>query len=215
MVEPTSPEQKVPDQGLPPLAPPTLPDAVQHPEVPSPEEIVRVYGPKVYNLARRILGSDADAEDVTQDVLLKVIESLHQFRGEAALGTWLHRITVNAALAYRKKRARQEETETTTSKEPLETFAEQRGHGKLSDTLTGRPEGEVLSQEAQQLIEKAIAELPENYRVVYVLADVEGLSNAEIAEILGLNVPGVKSRLHRARLMMRQKLQPYFEELNP
>lgn len=191
------------------------PESGTSPPVPSPEEIVRVYGPKVYNLARRILGSETDAEDVTQDVLLKVIESLHQFRGEAALGTWLHRITVNAALAYRKKRARQEETESTAHKEPLEEFPEQSGHGKRLSLGAGRPEGDVLSQEAQQLIEKAIAELPENYRVVYVLADVEGLSNAEIADILELNIPAVKSRLHRARLMMRQKLQPYFEELNP
>ncbi len=196
-------------------SPASPPESGTSPPVPTPEEIVRVYGPKVYNLARRILGSETDAEDVTQDVLLKVIESLHQFRGEAALGTWLHRITVNAALAYRKKRARQEETESTAHKEPLEEFPEQSGHGKRPSLGAGRPEGDVLSHEAQQLIEKAIAELPENYRVVYVLADVEGLSNAEIADILELNIPAVKSRLHRARLMMRQKLQPYFEELNP
>lgn len=213
MVEPVSPEQRpsngdkpVPDRPVQPVSAPPL-------ELPSPEEIVRVYGPKVYNLARRILGSETDAEDVTQDVLLKVMESLHQFRGEAALGTWLHRITVNAALAYRKKRARQAETESPTPKEPLEELTESGSPGKVVRAGGGSPEGDVLSQEAQEIIEKAIARLPENYRDVYVLADVEGLSNAEIAEILNLNVPGVKSRLHRARLMMREMLQPYFEEL--
>src|SRR5713226_6452317 len=77
----------------------------------TPERVFRDYAPRVYNLARRMLGNDADAEDVTQDVLLQVVRRLDTFRGESAFPTWLHRVTVNAALAHRKKRARRAEHE--------------------------------------------------------------------------------------------------------
>ena len=76
---------------------------------PTPEELLRDHAPRVYNLARRMLGNDADAEDVTQDVLLQVLRKLDTFRGESAFPTWLHRVTVNAALAHRRKRAVREE----------------------------------------------------------------------------------------------------------
>src|SRR5260370_23147173 len=75
----------------------------------TPELVFREYAPRIYNLARRMLGSDSDAEDVTQDVLLQVVRNLANFRGESALSTWLHRITVNAALAHRRQRAAREE----------------------------------------------------------------------------------------------------------
>lgn len=179
---------------------------------PSTEEIVREYAPRVYNLARRILGSESDAEDVTQDVLMTVLQKLPQFRGESALSTWLHRITVNAALAYRRKRARRSETEQQATSEPLTEFADTGSHAGPIRPWKGTPEADVLNRETQELIERAIAQLPESYRDVYVLADVEGLPNAEIADMLGLNVPGVKSKLHRARLMMRKALAPHFEE---
>src|SRR5579864_4181035 len=79
------------------------------PSAPDPEQVFREYGPRVYNLARRMLGNDADAEDVTQDVLLQVVRKLDTFRGDSAFPTWLHRVTVNAALANRRKRATREQ----------------------------------------------------------------------------------------------------------
>src|SRR5436305_5137392 len=88
---------------------------------PTPERVFREYGPRVYHLARRMLGNDADAEDVAQDVLLQVVRKLGTFRGESNLATWLHRVTVNAALALRRKRARREEHE---SHDPLNRFLE-------------------------------------------------------------------------------------------
>lgn len=180
---------------------------------PTPEEVIAAYGPKVYNLAYRMLGSAADAEDVTQDVLLTVVRKLHTFRGEAALGTWLHRVTVNACLAYRRKRAHRQQREVP---DPLlYDFADSGQHAGPVRRWAEPPDDRLEEQETQHLIEAAIAELPESYRDVYVLADVEGLPNADIAEILGLNVPGVKSRLHRARLMMRKALAPHFEETMP
>jgi len=175
----------------------------------TPERVFREFAPRVYHLARRMLGNDADAEDVTQDVLLQVVRKLDTFRGEAAFPTWLHRVTVNAALAHRRKRAGRESHEIH---DPLGHFDGDGLHGRPVKRWTMRPEQIVLAAEQKQVIERAIAELPEMYRDVYVLADTQQLPNAEIAELLGINLPAVKSRLHRARLMMRDTLAPHFEE---
>lgn len=175
----------------------------------TPERVFHDHAPRVYNLARRMLGNDADAEDVTQDVLLQVVRKLDTFRGEASFPTWLHRVTVNAALAHRKKRAQREDRE---SHNPLDYFLENGHHAHSIQPWSVAPDQQALDQETQQLIEKAIAALPEVYRDVYVLADVEGLPNHEIAELLELSVSAVKSRLHRARLLMRGALAPHFEE---
>src|SRR5437588_2898331 len=90
------------------------------------EQVFRDHAPRVYNLARRMLGNDADAEDVTQDVLLQVVRKLNTFRGESDISTWLHRVTVNAALAHRGKRARRQEHEIH---DPLDNFLENGHHG--------------------------------------------------------------------------------------
>lgn len=180
---------------------------------PTVEEILRDHAPRVYNVARRILGNDADAEDVAQEVLVQVLQKLHTFRGEASFPTWLHRIAVNAALAYRRKQAHREEHRVH---DPLEKVFEENGARRAPvRRWSAPPDEQALDGERQQVIEGAIARLPEGYREVFVLADVEGLPNVEVADILGLHVPGVKSRLHRARLMMRDSLAPYFEEVSP
>ncbi|MBM4067328.1 MAG: sigma-70 family RNA polymerase sigma factor [Planctomycetes bacterium] len=175
----------------------------------TPERVFHDYAPRVYNLARRMLGNDADAEDVTQDVLLQVVRKLDTFRGDSSFPTWLHRVTVNAALANRKKRALRQERE---AHDPLDHFLETGQHSNSIQPWSVAPDQQALDQETQQLIEKAIAGLPEVYRDVYVLADIEALPNNEIAELLELSVPAVKSRLHRARLLMREALAPHFEE---
>src|SRR5439155_4105701 len=172
------------------------------------ERVFRDYAPRVYNLARRMLGNDADAEDVTQDVLLQVVRKLDTFRGESAFPTWLHRVTVNAALANRRKRATRDQH---VVRDPLEYFL-QNGHAH-PPAWSVRPQQAALDRETHQLIETAIAQLPEIYRDVYVLADVEGLPNNEIADMLGLSVPAIKSRLHRARMLMRDALAPHFQEV--
>lgn len=155
-----------------------------------------------------MLGNDADAEDVTQDVLLQVIRKLDTFRGDAQLSTWLHRVTVNAALAYRQKRANRQKRESSeTVEDALEAVA---NSGPVTRWNIG-PDEPILAAEQAAVIERAIDDLPPIFRDVYVLADVEGLPNQEIAEILGLSVPAVKSRLHRARMHMRDSLAPHFE----
>jgi len=178
----------------------------------TPELVFREYVPRIYALARRMLGNDADAEDVTQDVLVQVVRKLNTFRGEAQLGTWLHRVTVNAALAHRAKRASRQKHETTEVEDTTFDAAVLTSPVKRWQTL---PEEPILTAEQAEIIEKAIQQLPEPYRDVYVLADVEHLSNAEIAERLGLSVAAVKSRLHRARLRMRAALASYFEQDPP
>ncbi len=178
------------------------------PETLTPELVFREYAPRIYNLARRMLGNDADAEDVTQEVLLQVVRKLETFRGESQIGTWLHRVTVNAALAHRQKRANRQKYEASEATDQLLSSAGPTGPIKRWNVSPDEP---VLAAEQTELIEKAIATLPEPFRDVYVLADVEGLPNAEIGEMLGLSVAAVKSRLHRARLRMRDALAPHFE----
>jgi RNA polymerase sigma-70 factor (ECF subfamily) len=176
---------------------------------PTAEQVFRDHAPRVYNLARRMLGNDADAEDVTQDVLLQVVRKLDTFRGDASLTTWLHRVTVNAALAHRRKRTTREHREVH---DPLEMFTENGYHVRSVRPWSVTPERQALRRETSELIEKSIRDLPELYRDVYVLADVEGLPNQDIGEMLGLSLAAVKSRLHRGRLLMRDALAPHFEE---
>lgn len=173
----------------------------------TPETVFRDYAPRVYNLARRMLGNDADAEDVTQDVLLQVVRKLNSFRGDSAFATWLHRVTVNAALAHRRRIARRPEVSAADS---LDQVTDPTRNLMPNRPLELRPEQAVMDKEAQELIELAIADLPEPFRDVYLLADVEELPNAEIAELLSLSVPAVKSRLHRARLALRDRLARHF-----
>ena len=178
------------------------------PEKLTPELVFREYAPRIYNLARRMLGNDADAEDVTQDVLLQVVRKLDTFRGDAQIATWLHRVTVNAALAHRQKRANRQRREGgDASEDALETAAPETAVKRWKEA----PDDPVLAAEQAAIIEKAINELPEQFRDVYLLADVEELPNAEIGEMLGLSVAAVKSRLHRARMRMRDLLAPHFE----
>src|SRR5947199_8782756 len=174
----------------------------------TPELVFREYAPRIYHIARRMLGNDADAEDVTQDVLLQVIRKLDTFRGDAQLTTWLHRVTVNAALAYRQKRANRQKRETNETAEDTLEAAPVGGPVKRWNVGPDEP---VLAAEQAEVIEQAIGELPGPFRDVYVLADVEGLPNSDIADMLGLSVPAVKSRLHRARLPMRDSLARHFE----
>lgn len=180
------------------------------PEKLTPELVFREYAPRIYNLARRMLGNDADAEDVTQDVLLQVVRKLDTFRGDAQISTWLHRVTVNAALAHRLKRANRQKHETG---DPADELLESAAPETAVKRWNVAPEDPVLAAEQQEVIERAIHELPEPFRDVYLLADVEGLPNADIGEMLGLSVAAVKSRLHRARMRMRDLLAPHFEEL--
>jgi RNA polymerase sigma-70 factor (ECF subfamily) len=165
--------------------------------------------PRLRSVIRRILNDEQDTEDVIQDVMLTALEKLPTFRAEAALGTWLHRIAVNAALAFRRKRALR--LRHVASRVDDETF-DPSAATEAARQKALPPDDATVDRETKKLIQQAISQLPDLYRDVYLLADVDDLSNEDIAERLNLKLPAVKSRLHRARKMMRDQLAPHFEE---
>jgi len=165
------------------------------------------YASRVYRVARGITRTDSDAEEVVQDVFLTLARKIDRFEGRAALGTWIYRVATNAALLKRRgKRAQLE----VSLEEHLPTFKED-GHreGDRSYLLADwsqTPEAELLDGEARAALSDAIDLLPEPYRAVLVLRDVEELSNEEAAEILDESVASIKSRVHRARMALREQL---------
>jgi len=163
---------------------------------------------RIYQLALKITGSAEDAEEVTQDTFIRLLDSLGQFEGRSSLGTWVYKLGLNLSLMRRRSLGRRPEQAWA---DPMEGF-DDRGHHL---NPVGRWRGAVLDTEREQtrrLVREAIAEMPADYHSVLVLADMEGRSRQEIAAMLELSVPAVKSRLHRARLMLRARLAKEFEE---
>ncbi len=170
------------------------------------EALVRRFGARIYRLALRITGSPEDAQEVTQDSLLRVVRKIAMFKGESALGSWIYRITANAA--YEKLRGRRGKDEVSWEA-LLPKFD---GDGHLLDPgrdWTESTEDPAIQAEARRRLKEAVDSLPADYRTAFVLHDMEGLSNPEIAETLGISLPAVKSRVHRSRLFLRQRLQEY------
>jgi len=165
------------------------------------------HGPMIYRLAFGITRNQSDAEEVLQDVLLTLARRSASFEGRSALGSWIYRIATNTAL--NKRRGKRLERETSLE-DLLPTF-EADGHRAGDRTYlladwSHNPEEELLSGERRRVLERAIDGLPDHYRVVLVLRDVEDLSNEEVATILEEPVSSVKSRLHRARMALREQL---------
>ena len=131
--------------------------------------------------------------------------------GEAKFSSWLYRITVNTGFMHLRTEKKHESALSLEDYVPYDDQGTLIGRVKAKD-WSGRPDFLILRKEGRELIEKAINELPESYRVVFHLKDVGGLSNEEISNILDLTIPAVKSRLHRARLFLRDKLSDYFNE---
>jgi len=171
------------------------------------EEVISRYEAKVMNLALRFTRNQEDAEEVMQDVFTTVYRKIEGFRGQSAFSSWLYRIVVNAAfMKLRKKKQSQ-----TISMEDLAPAVKQ--YCIERDNLaTAHSHGVAVTRELQEVLQRAIDKLPDQYRAVFVLRDVDGLSNQETGEILDLSIPAVKSRLHRSRLMLRKKLQRYYED---
>jgi len=164
----------------------------------------------VYNLALKLLGDEQEAEDVLQETFLSAFRAIDRFEGRSKLSTWLYRIAYNASLMHIRRRERM----TTFSLDrPFgdEDLAEESSARHLVDWSTV-PDDQLLTAEARQEMDRAVAELPESLRATFVLRDIQGLSGAETAEILGITVQAVKNRLHRARLKLRSRLSSYFVE---
>jgi RNA polymerase sigma-70 factor, ECF subfamily len=171
------------------------------------EILMERYSPRIYRVAFGITRSHGDAEEIVQDVFLTLFRKIDSFEGRAALGTWLYRVAANAALI--KRRGKRAEMEVKLE-DYLPTFKSD-GHREADRAMlladwSGTPEGELLSGEARAILEDGLALLPEHYRAILVLRDVEELSNEEVAEALGESVASVKSRLHRARMALREVL---------
>ncbi|MGH7801582.1 MAG: RNA polymerase sigma factor [Thermodesulfobacteriota bacterium] len=175
------------------------------------EEIVNRYGDKIYGLALRITRNHHSAEEVLQEVFLSLINKIHTFRGESKFSSWLYRVTANASYMYLRAQKKYENDVSLEDYVPYDENGTLMGRIKVKD-WSDRPDEALLSKEAMEIIERAINELPEPYRVVFHLRDIEGFSNEEVSVVLGLSVPALKSRLHRARLFLRDKLSDYFYE---
>ena len=171
------------------------------------EVLMERHAGRLYRVAYGITRNDADAEEVVQDAFLALFRKIDSFEGRAALGSWLYRVTANAALIkHRGKRAKLE----VSLEEQLPTYlADGHREGDRSFLLADwseTPEETLLNGEARKKLERALDRLPDHYRAVVVLREVEGLDNEEIAKVLDESVPTVKSRLHRARMVLREEL---------
>ncbi|MCB0329933.1 MAG: sigma-70 family RNA polymerase sigma factor [Bdellovibrionales bacterium] len=170
------------------------------------EELISRYAEKAYSLASRMCRNQEDAEEVLQDVFTTVYRKLQNFEGKSSFSSWLYRVTVNAALMKLRKN-RQDKSIAMEDALPDEehTLILQTQDCDLSDQIT-------LRREVSSVLEEAIQKLPDDYRPVFILRDVDGLTSKEVGKILGLSIPAVKSRLHRSRLMLRRKLNNFYYE---
>ena len=171
------------------------------------EALVGTYGDRVYRLAMRITGNASDAEEVVQDTLWTVSRKIDTFRGEAAFGSWVYRITANTA--YEKLRRGRNSRNEVSWDELAPVFDEKGQHAEVAVDWSWRLKDPAIERELKSVLCAAIDELPAEYRTAFLLHDVEGLSNPEIAETLQVNLGTVKSRLHRARLFLRRCLSNY------
>ena len=170
------------------------------------DELVRRYQDKVYRLSYKILRHEDDAAEALQDAFLSAYRGLKNFKAESTFSTWLYRVATNASLMkYRKRRDNHISLDQSQSQndeaEPMQ----------LPD-WSALPLDELLTAETREVMAESIERLPDELRKVFVLRDIEGLSNAGVGDLLGLSVAAVKSRLHRARIALRERLNRYFAD---
>ena len=162
------------------------------------EVVMRRHNQRLYSVARAILRNDGEAEDVMQDAYVRAYEHLNQFAGRAKFSTWLTRIAVHEALARQRRGNRYQELEPMSEREgdPMDRFA----------SLTPNPEQQASNSEIRRLLEEAVDNLPDSYRTVFMLRDIEEMSTTDAADVLEITEENVKVRLHRARALLRRSL---------
>jgi len=173
-------------------------------------ELAVRFGPRIQQLAMRHMKNREDAEEVTQDVLLKVHRKIHAFRGDAALSSWIYRITFNTAMSRlrQNRAARAAAQERDRVEALLETGEQVRTLSEPAD-WSWMPDEHVMRAQLREALAAAVAELPEIYRAPVVLRDIEGLTTEEASSRLKVKDQTLKSRLHRGRLMLREKLEVF------
>ena len=169
--------------------------------------LVEAYANPLYNLALKLTGDEQEAEDALQETLISAYKNIRQFEGRSSPGTWLYRIAYNVVMM----RVRKKQPDSVSIEEPLTLDGGEIVPRQFHDWCC-LPERDLLSSEAQATMDAAIHLLPESLKAVFVLRDIEGLSTLEVGEVLGISEAAVKSRLHRARLFLRERLSAYFAE---
>ncbi len=170
------------------------------------EELLERYSTKVFGLASRLTRNQEDAEEVLQDVFVTVYRKIGGFEGKSSFSSWLYRVAMNAALMKLRKRRQDKSL-------PMEDVVPEY-ENNIALKSAEHTEADLVTQRNQlvSLLEAAINKLPDEYRPVFVLRDIDGLTSREVSKILKLTVPAVKSRLHRSRLMLRRRLLPLYRE---
>jgi RNA polymerase sigma-70 factor (ECF subfamily) len=197
---PHTPSGKIPDEA-------TLLARMQAGDEAAFEACVRTYCSQLLLVGQRILRNEEDARDAVQEAFVSAFKGISRFEGLSRLGTWLHRIVVHAALARLRKRQRYPEQ---SIEDLLPHFGE--GEHQLDPPVPWKasPETSLQQQETCALVRLSINQLPESYRIVLLLRDIEGLDTEETAQMLGTSSGVVKTRLHRARQALRSLLDPHF-----
>lgn len=170
--------------------------------------LFELYSDKIFRLALGLLGDEDEAEGIVQDSFLRLFEKLDQFEGRSQLGTWLYRVAYNASIDRLRKRRLTQPLADETSAEDDAPFMP-----AILIDWSQAPESLFDSGETQAQLEAAVGHLPERLRGAFILREIEGLSTAETAAVLGITEGAVKVRLHRARLLLREELSGYFTEL--
>lgn len=172
-------------------------------------QLIEQQGPRMLSVARRFMRDDDQARDVLQEAFIQVFRKIHTFKEQSKLSTWLHRIVVNTALMRIRSQKRKRED---SIEDMLPGFLED-GH-QANPARPWAATGEKLLQrkEVRQLVREAIDRLPENYRTVLLMRDIEEMSTAETAQVLEVTENAVKIRLHRARQALREQLDPALRE---
>jgi len=185
----------------------SLVEALVRGEPTAQEALVTRFGARMLYTARRILHSEQDCHDAVQQAFLSAFRSINQFAGNAKLGTWLHRILVNACLMALRSRSRRNEV----SLDDLLPAFDQSGHHVQSVARwRSMPDDQLQSDETQLLVRRCIDLLPEDFRTILILRDLEEMDTDETAAALGISSGAVKTRLHRARQALRTLLEPHF-----
>ncbi len=173
------------------------------------EEVVRLHAGRMLAVARRLLGDEDEAQDAVQEAFLSAFRSIERFEGGSRVSTWLHRIVVNASLMRMRSRKRRREK---AIEDLLPAFQDDGHHKNPPGRWRETPSAGLESEETRAVVRARIDELPEAYRIVLVLRDIEGLDTEETAKLLEMTTGAVKTRLHRARLALRELLEPHFAE---
>lgn len=173
------------------------------------EELVKRYEKKIYNLAYRLTGNREDARDALQETFLQAFRKLSSFKGKSKFSTWLYRIAVNVCFMRKRK---EKKMKTVSLDVPVLTRKGDEIKREVRDDWSKNPLATLENKEVRETLSKAIDSLPEEYRTVFILRGLNGLSNEEVAKMLKISLPAVKSRLHRARLFLRDRLSQYFKE---